>query len=125
MNESSTFQAQQRAETKQRQKDPAWKPAQEEIAVIQVGKAKETGSLTNFCVVKDGNLLACWGVDDAGGRRSQKAAEANEIRVFSPAGRFLKAIPLSAEPGAICVDQDRTSHSDPRATPLPSPWPRT
>jgi hypothetical protein len=105
-NEASTYEAQQRAAAEQRQKDPAWKPAHEEIAVIRVGKEKETGSLSNFCVAKDGNLLACWSVEDEGRRRGKKTAEANEIRVFSPAGKFLKAIPLSAEPGAICVDQE-------------------
>jgi hypothetical protein len=63
--------------------------------------------LANFCVGKDGNLLACWGMEDNQAARGKSPdAAANGIRVFSPEGKFLKDIPLPVAPGAICVDPE-------------------
>ena len=95
------------AAAKDRDKDPAWRPSHREIGSIRVGEGKKTGSLSNFCVAKDGNVLACWSGENPDAPRAKKpAAAANEIRVCSPAGKFLKTIPLPVAPGAICVDQE-------------------
>lgn len=78
-----------------RDKDAAWRPSHQEIAIIRVGEGKPAGTLSSFCVGKDGNLLACW-----------KMADACGIRVFSPEGKLLKTIALPVAPGAIGVDQE-------------------
>lgn len=95
------------ADAKTRAKDPAWKPAAAELAVIRVGKDKEQGSLTNFCVDPAGNLLACWSAGDEQAPAKQGASDkGHEIRVLSPDGKLLKTLPLPCDPGAICVDHE-------------------
>jgi hypothetical protein len=106
-NTASSYESQQLAAAAARDKDPAWQPTHQEIAIIRGAEGKQTGSLANFCVGKDGNLLACWSMEDNHTARGKKPdPDANGIRVFSPEGKFLKAIPLPVTPGAICVDQE-------------------
>src|SRR6185312_15418524 len=48
------------AEEAQR-KDPAWKPKYQEIALIQVMKNAKGGSVHNYCLNTNGDILACCG----------------------------------------------------------------
>lgn len=103
----NSYEAQQQAAAKARDQDPAWRPSDQEIGIIRVGDGKTSGSLTNFCVGKDGNILACWSMEDSTNPSGKKlAASTHEIRVYSPEGKFLKGIALPVAPGAICVDAD-------------------
>lgn len=74
-----------------REKDPEWRPSCEEVGLIQVGDASKPGSLKNFCLNAEGNILACYG---------------DSIRVYSPAGKLLNTLSLEIKPGAICVAKD-------------------
>jgi hypothetical protein len=103
----SGYEARQQAAAKEREKNPAWRPAHKECGLIRVGDGKRPGSLANFCVHTDGRILACWSVGDAAPGSGKRAA-ANEIRVHAPDGKFLEAWPLPCDPGAICVADDGT-----------------
>ena len=94
----TSYQAQLRAAAEAREKNPAWKPAHQQIGTIQVVQGKKGGTLNNFCVNVDGNLLACCS--------RGTAATDNEIQVYSPDGKLVKTLPLPIKPGAICVDKD-------------------
>ncbi len=83
--------AQRRAASAAREKDPLWKPATSEVGLIQVGDSKRPGALKNFCLNAEGNILAC--LDKS-------------IRVHSPKGELLKTLPLEIKPGAIAVAKD-------------------
>lgn len=83
--------AQRRAASATREKDPAWKPATSEVGLIQVGDAKKPGSLRSFCLNADGNILACLGA---------------KLQVHSPTGELLKSMPLEIQAGAIAVGKD-------------------
>ena len=97
---ATSYQAQLSAAAEAREKNPAWKPAHQQIGTIQVGQGKKGATLKNFCVNVDGNILACCGSAGTG------AAAGNEIRIYSPAGKLVKSLPLPVTPGAICVDKD-------------------
>lgn len=86
-----SYEAQQKAAAAARAKDPAWKPSHDEVALIQVGNKKKPGSLKNFCLNAEGNILACF---------------ASSIRVYSSKGELLKTLPLDIKPGAVCVTKD-------------------
>ena len=90
-----------RAEAETRTKDPAWKPAYHEVAVIKVGQPGET--LNNFCCDTNGNVLAC--VSGVQGGSPDKAAKP-AVRVYDPDGKLLQTWPLDLEPQAICVEAD-------------------
>jgi hypothetical protein len=87
----NSFEAEQRAAAASRDKDTAWKPACNEVGLIQAGDSKRPGSLKNFCLNAEGNVLACVG---------------SGIRVYSPKGELLKTLPLEINPSAICVAKD-------------------
>lgn len=53
-----------------RASDPAWKPSEKQIAVIQVATG-EGGSLNNFCLDDEGRVLACVGKVAGGGTRGE------------------------------------------------------
>jgi hypothetical protein len=89
--------AQERAAAAARDKDPAWKPACDEVALIQVGDSSRPGALKNFCLNGDGNILACLAPHEGGDP---------SLRVYSPAGQMLKTLPLEIRPGAIAVAGD-------------------
>ncbi len=106
-----SYEAQLRAERKEREKDPAWKPEQQQLATIKVGDGKQAGALLNFCVYNDGNLLACWSVnqkDEGAAPSKKKGASGNALRVYSPDGQLLKSLPLPVAPEAVCVDSEGT-----------------
>lgn len=96
----NNFEAEQRAAEAAREKDVAWKPSCSEVALIQVGGGKTPGSLKNFCLNAEGNLLACVVPNDPA------AKNPGAIRVYSPKGALLKTLPLEIKPGAICVGKD-------------------
>src|SRR5215475_4095556 len=100
----SGYEAEQQAAAKAREKDAAWKPTCKQVGVIQIGDASKPGALKNFCLNKDGNILACF----AGSGRSSDAKNASGIRVYSPKGELLKTLPLEIAPEAICVGKDGT-----------------
>lgn len=93
-----SYQDEVQAAAKAREKNPAWKPAHQQIATIQVSQTKKGETLSSFCVNTDGNILAC----------CAKSGAANEIRVYSPAGKLVKSLPLPITPGAISVTKDGT-----------------
>jgi hypothetical protein len=86
--------------------DPAWTPACEEVAAIQVGNAKAPGSLRAFCLNAEGNILACVAPNPRGINTSTDAGNVSGIRVYSPEGKLLKSLPLEIKPNAICVGED-------------------
>ncbi|MDB6038224.1 MAG: hypothetical protein JWM99_2065 [Verrucomicrobiales bacterium] len=88
--------ADQRAAFEARAKDKAWKPAAREVGLIQVGDGKAPGELRNFCLNKEGNILACFA----------PANGASAIRIYSPAGKLLKSLAVEVKPMAVCVAKD-------------------
>ncbi len=94
----SSYEQQKKAEAAARTKDPAWKPACDEVGKIQVGDSKQPGTLKNFCVNAAGNLLACFAANDK--------KSASGVRVYSPKGELLQTLPLEIKPSAICVAKD-------------------
>lgn len=93
-----SYEAQQKAASAARAKDPVWKPACSEVGRIQVGDSRQPGALKNFCLNAEGNILACYA--------PQEKKNAAGIRVYSPKGELLKTLPLEIKPGAICVAKD-------------------
>ena len=77
-------------------KDPAWKPALQETAVIKVGQ-ESSAKLNSFCLDRAGNVLACLQSPDA---------NKHAIEVYSPDGKLIKTWPVQVAPQAICVEQD-------------------
>ena len=100
----SGYDAEQRAAATARGKDAAWKPSCNEVGVIQIGDSKKPGALKNFCLNKEGNILACF----AGTGKSSDPKNASGIRVYSPKGELLKTLPLEITPEAISVAKDGT-----------------
>lgn len=102
-----SYEAQQKAAAAAREKDAAWKPACDEIGSIQVGDAKKPGSLRNFCLNTDGNILACFAAGEtSSGKANAKAVSG--LRVYSPKGELLKTLPLEIKPSAVCVTKSGT-----------------
>lgn len=85
------YEIERREAAKARAKDSAWKPKTKEVALIQIGDKDNPGNLKNYCLNKDGNILACFG---------------QELRVYSPEGKLLKTIPTEIKAGAISVAAD-------------------
>src|SRR5258705_3187083 len=56
----NSYEAEQRAATAARSKDTAWKPSCKEIQLIQIAERGNPSALKNFCLNKDGNILACY-----------------------------------------------------------------
>ena len=79
-----SYEQQLKTEAQARSADPAWKPATEEVAVIQVGDKGKGGRLHNFCLDTNGNILACWGTSETAAKNALA-----QIKVFSPDGKFL------------------------------------
>jgi hypothetical protein len=96
-----SYEEQQRAAAAARGKDAAWKPSCKEVNLIQIGSP---GALKNFCLNKDGNILACY----AGTGKSSDLKNASGLRVYSPKGELLKTMPLEIKPDAVCIASDGT-----------------
>jgi hypothetical protein len=109
---SSAGWAQEEAATEEAlRKNPAWKPTHREAPMIQVGKRGFSGSLHNYCLNLDGNILACcggkyWRVSEAGKRT--EVTEPSEVRVYGPEGKVIERWPLESMPQAIAVRKDGT-----------------
>ena len=99
-----SFEEEQRAAAAARAKDPAWKPACDEVGLIQIGDSKKPGALKNFCLNAEGNILACFGPKAPA--KSSVAKNEAAIRVYSPTGELLNTLPLEITPGAIGVAKD-------------------
>jgi hypothetical protein len=101
------------------QKDPAWKPACKEVAVIQVGVSNKAGGLQNFCLNNDGEILAGFGgtwmhyEKEANARSTKpvKIVKPTEIKVYSPEGRLRATWPMPMTPEALCVADDGTIYA--------------
>jgi sugar lactone lactonase YvrE len=104
------------AAEKARASDPAWKPACREVAVIQVGEKGKGGGLHNYCLDREGNILACCGGDYVRyemepGKETAKEVAVKvpaEIQIYSPEGKKLNSWPMPTKPQAICVHTDGT-----------------
>ncbi len=99
----------QRAQQAALRNDPAWKPALNEVKVIQIGKGPKGGSVHNYCLNRDGNLLVCCGgkfnrIKDERSGQTESVTESAEIRVYSPDGELLKTWPQPCKLQAVCVD---------------------
>ena len=94
------YEAEQRAAAAARAKDAAWKPACNQVALLQIGDGTKPGALKNFCLNREGNILACFVPDGTGPKN------APGVRVYSPKGELLKTLPLAIKPGAICVAKE-------------------
>jgi hypothetical protein len=99
----SPYEAQERAAAAARAKDSAWKPSCKEVNVIQIAEKGNPAALKNFCLNKDGNILACYG-----GNPKFSDGKTCGIRVYSPKGQLLKTLPLDIAPEAVCVASDGT-----------------
>lgn len=100
----SGYDAEQRAAAAARAKDAAWKASCKQVGLIQVGDSRNPSALKNFCLNKEGNILACF----AGTGKSSDPKNASGIRVYSPGGELLKTLPLEIKPEAVCVASDGT-----------------
>lgn len=96
----SGYQRKKQEEAAVRAKDPAWKPQFQETARIQVGNPSKGGSLKNYCLAPDGNVLACWAPKES------KSSDPAGIRVYSPKGLYLKTFPLEIKPTAVAATKD-------------------
>lgn len=104
----SSSEQEQRAAEQARRSDPNWKPLLEEIQVIQLGRSPGGGSVQNYCLDREGNLLVCRGgsfsrIKDARTRATEIVNEPPEVCVFSPAGECLKTWEQPCKLQAICV----------------------
>jgi hypothetical protein len=98
----SGYDAEQRAAAASRAKDAAWKPSCKETALLQITDGRNTSGLKNFCLDKEGNILACV----AGSTKSSDPKYVSGIRVYSPKGELLRTLPLTIAPEAICVGKN-------------------
>ena len=103
------YERQLQAEAAAWAKDPAWQPSHKETAVIRMGSENGRKLRHNFCVNKDGNLLACCGGKYTPAKKSAELiTELTAIKVFSPEGKLLETWPLDFQPQAICVQPTGT-----------------
>ena len=86
----------QRAAAAARAKDAMWKASTTEIGLIQVGEPGSSGSLRNFCLNKEGNILACYAPPTGRG----------SLRVYSPEGKLQNTLPLDIKATAVCIAKD-------------------
>lgn len=96
---AASYQDQQREEADQRAKDPKWKPKMVEVAQLRIGDIGSPGSLKNFCLDGEGNILACF----AGGKADKKEGS---VGLYTPKGALLKKMPITINPQAIGVSTD-------------------
>ncbi len=105
-----SYEAETTAAAEAQRKDPAWKPAFQEIALIRVGKDARGGSVHNYCLNTDGNLLVCCGgkfartLNEQSGK-TENVSEKAEVRVLSPDGKLVASWPVEGKLQAICVDR--------------------
>lgn len=97
--------------------DPRSIPTHEKTTVIKFS-GKGSGRLNNFCLNRDGNLLACCGsvarkvAEEEEKESSSKSSASNaEIRVLSPEGKQIGAWKVDFTPQAITVDADGTIYA--------------
>jgi len=110
------YEAEQRALIDRLRADPQWKPTHEETAVIHAAEGAARGALHNFCLDRQGNVMACVGgirfeyVETEGGlgMEMKTIEEPSEIRIFSPGGELLRTWKLDFKPEAICQRADGT-----------------
>src|ERR1051326_3557919 len=55
-----SYEEQQRSEAAARNKDSTWKPSCKEVSLIQVSDSRNPQALKNFCLTKEGDILACY-----------------------------------------------------------------
>jgi sugar lactone lactonase YvrE len=111
------YEAEQKALIDRLRADPQWKPTHEETAVIHAGEGAARGALHNFCLDRQGNVMACVGgtrfeyVETEGGlgMEMKTIEESSEIRIFSPQGELLRTWKLDFKPEAICQLADGTT----------------
>ncbi|MFN0067871.1 MAG: hypothetical protein ACKVYV_09575 [Limisphaerales bacterium] len=104
---SGDFEAAQRAEAEARGRDPRWRPACAEVALISPADEGVAGEVRNFVVAPDGRLLVTV-VAPEGERRGIPQGTAGALLRFSPAGKLEKALPLDLRPNAVAFGPDGT-----------------
>lgn len=92
------YEAQLKEEAKAREADPAWKPAESQVAVIPVKTGSGANKLNNFCLDAEGRILACVGAPGGAGA----------IEVLTPEGTPVASWRLETNPQAICRAEDGT-----------------
>jgi sugar lactone lactonase YvrE len=110
------MEAERRAEMARLMADPAWKPSHEQSAVIRPCPELKGESLHNFCLDRQGNVLAAcggermeWEVDAKTQEyKSKTIRDPAEVRVFSPDGKRLATFKLEVTPQVLCVGTDGT-----------------
>ncbi|WCJ59596.1 hypothetical protein NXS98_00325 [Fontisphaera persica] len=94
--EEEGFLQQARKLEKARNADSAWKPKYKEEKPIKV--TVKGGSVNNFCLSRDGQLLVCVGLSEV------KDKGVCELQVLTPSGKLVKKVPLPFNPQAVCTD---------------------
>ena len=110
------YQEQLRQEEEARRKDPAWQPSHQQVRIIKVGEDLRSGSVHNYCLDRQGNILVGVGgsrlvyrVDEKTQQvKAEVVTEQAEIRVFSPDGKRLGSWKTEVVPQALCVHSDGT-----------------
>jgi hypothetical protein len=92
----ASYENQLKEEAQAREADPAWKPSESQVAVIQVNTGDAQNRLNNFCLDAEGRVLACVG----------GAGSKGGIEVISPEGARVTTWPLETNPQAICRAPD-------------------
>jgi sugar lactone lactonase YvrE len=103
----SSYEAQEKAAAAVRAKDPAWKPSTVELAKLEIGDKRSPGSLKNFCLNAEGNILACYGSAERGHPNLEGLKKTpGSLKVYSPKGELLKTMALEINPAAVAVSKE-------------------
>jgi hypothetical protein len=110
---ADAYQAQLREAAARRAKDPAWKPACQEVATIQIGDPRRPGALRNYGLNRAGEILACFAPAKAARPGEEvpagtTAPATGALRVYSPQGELRHTWPLDIQPEAVAVAADDT-----------------
>lgn len=101
------YEAVQRAEAEARARDPRWRPACTQVALISPATEGVAGEVRNFVVDPAGRLLVTV-VAPEGVARGIPKETAGALLRFSPAGNLETAVPLDLRPNAIALGPDGT-----------------
>jgi len=110
------YEREQRALIDRLRADPEWQPTHEETTVIATAEGFARGSLNNFCLDRQGNLMACLGgsryehmvTEDGEGFEMKEIKQPGVIRIFNPEGERIGEWKLDFGPQAICQHTDGT-----------------
>ena len=101
------YEAAQRAAAEARERDPRWRPACTQVALISPAAEGVAGEKRNFVVDPAGRLLVTV-VAPEGVARGVPKGTAGALLRFSPAGKLEQTVPLDLRPNAIALGPDGT-----------------